>query len=141
MRPGELSVRGLLGLAFCLIASSAAAAPSLVGTWFGKGQPDNKESMYLDRFLANGQLHSQFRDCIKGKSYESTEDGSWTVSGDTLTIKIALHDGRPAPRIDYYRLVSVTDKGFKDVYILLNFPFDEHRVADNYEMPGCELVS
>jgi hypothetical protein len=58
------------------MTSSAAAAPSLVGIWFGQGQPDNKESMYLDHLLPNGHIHSRFRTCIKGKAYDSTEDGT-----------------------------------------------------------------
>ena len=131
----------LSGLALCLFASSANAAPSLVGTWFGYGQPDSKDSMYLDHFLSDGRLHSQFRDCLNGKPFDATEDGTWSVSGNILTIRIARHNGRPAPRTDVYRLVSVTPQGFKDFYIPLNFPFDERRVADDFPMPSCELVS
>src|SRR5690349_1520644 len=134
-------MRCVAALLFCLVASPASAAPSLVGTWFGYGQPDSKDSMYLDHFLANGQLHSQFRDCIKGKPYDSTEDGTWGVSGNILTIKIERHNGIAMPRTDTYRLESVTAQGFKDVYLPLNFPFDERRVEDSFKMPGCQLVS
>jgi len=134
------------GFLVCLAMSSALvapslAAPSLVGTWFGYGQPDSKDSMYLDHFLAGGQLHSQFRDCIKGKAFDSTEDGKWSVKGDILTIKITHHNGISMPRIDTYRLTSVTAQRFKDVYIPLNFPFDEMRVEDSFKMPGCQLTS
>jgi len=141
MRFGELKMWRIAGLLLWLFSSPAIAAPSLAGTWFGKGQPDSRESMYLDRFLANGQLHSQFRDCIKGNAYDSSEDGIWSVSGIILTIKIERHDGKPAPRTDTYRLDSVTANGFKDVYIPLNFSFDEHRVGDNFTMPSCQLLS
>ena len=135
-------MRCMAALLFCLTASAASAAPSLVGTWFGYGQPDSKDSMYLDHFLANGELHSQFRDCFKGVVLDdSTEDGTWSVKGDILTVKIERHNGKPAPRTDTYRLTSVTADRFKDVYVPLNFPFDEMRVADNFKMPGCELVS
>jgi hypothetical protein len=125
----------------CLAALPAAAAPSLVGIWFGQGQPGDKQSMYLDRFLENGELHSQFRDCRGGKAYDSTEDGTWSVQGDILTVKIALHSGQPAPRTDVYRLVSVTEKNFKQIYLPLNFLFDEHRVDNKFTMPDCQLVS
>jgi hypothetical protein len=124
-----------------LAASPAGAAPSLVGSWFGQGQPDSKESMYLDHFLANGQIHSLFRDCLKGKAYDSTEDGTWSVAGDILTVRVARHDGMPAPRTDTYRLTSVTAHEFKHIYLLLNFPFDEHRVDGSFAMPSCQLVS
>ena len=134
-------MRCVVALFFCLAASSASAAPSLVGTWFGYGQPDSKDSMYLDHFLADGQLHSQFRDCIKGKPYDSIEDGTWSVSGNILTIKIERHNNIAMPRTDTYRLVSVTAQGFKDIYLALNFPFDERRVEDSFKMPGCQLVS
>jgi hypothetical protein len=139
-------MRIVAGLVVCLAMSPALvtpslAAPSLVGTWFGYGQPDSKDSMYLDHFLANGQLHSQFRDCIKGKAFDSTEDGTWVVSGNILTIKITHHNRIAMPRTDTYRLTSVTAKRFKDVYLPLNFPFDEMRVEDDFKMPGCQLVS
>jgi len=69
------------------------------------------------------------------------EDGTWSVKGDFLTIKIERHNGVPAPRTDTYRLVSVTARSFKDVYLPLNFPFDERRVDDGFTMPSCQLVS
>ena len=131
----------LLICLMCLAAMPASAAPSLVGIWFGQGQPGDKQSMYLDHFLANGELHSRFRDCRNGKAYDSTEDGTWSVKGDILTVKVALHGGKPAPRTDVYRLISVTPKEFKDVYLPLNFVFDEHRVDETFTMPACQLVS
>jgi hypothetical protein len=36
--------------------------------------------------------------------------------------------------------VSVTARQFKDVYLPLNFPYEERRVDDKFTMPGCELV-
>lgn len=131
----------IAALFLCLAALPAQAAPTLAGTWFGYGEPYDKEQMYLDHFLPNGEIHSQFRTCRKGKAFDSTEDGTWAVSGKTLTINIARHDGFPAPRQDVYRLDLVTPQRFKEVYLALNFPFDEHRVADDYKMPACELVS
>jgi hypothetical protein len=38
-------------------------------------------------------------------------------------------------------LISVTPIRFTDVYLLLNFPFDERRVDDKFTMPDCQLVS
>jgi hypothetical protein len=97
--------------------------------------------MYLDHFLANGEIHSQFRLCVKGKARDSTEDGTWVAAGNILTIKVARHNGQPAPREDVYRLDLVTPQRFKETYLALNFPFDERRVADDFQMPSCELVS
>ena len=61
----------------CLVAFPAFAAPSLVGIWFGQGQPYDKRSMYIDRFFANGKYRSEFRDCQKDKAEDSHEDGTW----------------------------------------------------------------
>ena len=127
--------------AFCLLALPAFAAPSLVGTWFGQGQPGDKQSMYLDRLTADGQIHSRFRDCRGGKPIDSSEDGTWSLSGSTLTIQINFHNGVLMPRTDVYHLDSASAKDFRTTYELLNFPYDERRVADGFEMPSCQLVS
>ncbi len=133
--------RAAAGLCLVLVATPAVAAASLAGTWFGQGEPFDKTEMYLDHFLANGEIHSQFRLCVKGKARDSTEDGTWVAAGNILTIKVARHNGQPAPREDVYRLDLVTPQRFKETYLALNFPFDERRVADDFQMPSCELVS
>ena len=125
----------------CLTAFPARAAPSLVGIWFGQGQPYDKRSMYIDHFMANGKYRSDFRDCHKDKAEDSYEDGTWSVKGDILTINVERHNGVAAPRGETYRLTLVTQTRFKDVYLPLNFPFDERRVADDFKMPACDLVS
>ena len=127
--------------AFCLLALPAFAAPSLVGTWFGQGQPGDKQSMYLDRLTADGQIHSRFRDCRGGKPIDSSEDGTWSLSGSTLTIQINFHNGVLMPRTDVYHLDSASAKDFRITYELLNFPYDERRVDDKFKMPSCELTS
>jgi hypothetical protein len=135
-----------IGVLLCLAASSAfvapsLAAPSLAGTWFGQGQPGDKASMYLDHFTADGRLHSRFRDCRGGKTYDSEEDGTWSISGNLLTIQVNFHNGALATRTDVYTLDTVTAKGFRITFLLLKFPYDERRVDDKFEMPGCQLVS
>ncbi len=134
-------LRAGIAMALCMVVTSAMAAPSLVGTWFGQGEPQDRQEMYLDHFLPNGEIHSQFRTCVKGKPTDSSEDGTWAVSGTTLTIRVARHNGLPAPRVDVYRLDLVTPQRFKETFLALNFPFDERRVPDDFKMPGCELVS
>ena len=133
--------RAAAGLCLVLVATPAVAAASLAGTWFGQGEPFDKTEMYLDHFLPNGEIHSQFRLCVKGQAHDSTEDGTWAVSGNILTIKVERHNGAAIPREDVYRLDLVTPQRFKETYLALNFPFDERRVADDFQMPSCELVS
>jgi hypothetical protein len=134
-------LRLAVSVGLLLVALPAAAAPSLVGTWFGQGEPHDKEQMYLDHFLPNGEIHSQFRTCVKGEAHDAAEDGTWKVTGNILTINVARHNGVPAPRQDVYRLDLVTPQRFKEVYLALNFPFDERRVAGDFKMPSCKLVS
>ena len=133
--------RFLVCAAFCLLTVPAFAAPSLVGTWFGQGQPGDKQSMYLDRLTADGQIHSRFCDHRDGKAVDSTEDGTWSLSGSTLTIQINFHDGQLMPRTDIYHLDSASAKDFKITFLLLNFSYDERRVDDKFEMPSCQLTS
>jgi hypothetical protein len=133
--------RLLVCAGFCLLAAPAIAAPSLVGTWFGQGQPGDKQSMYLDRLTADGKIHSRFRDCPNGKPIDSNEEGTWSLMGATLTIQVTLHNGQFMPRTDIYRLDSADAKGFRISYLPLNFPYDERRVEDRFEMPPCQLVS
>jgi hypothetical protein len=139
-------MRRAIRLLFCLVASAAVAAPalaapSLAGTWFGQGQPGDKASMYLDHFTADGRLHSKFRDCRGGKTYDSEEDGTWSISGKLLTVQVNFHNGALAPRTDVYTLDGVTAKAIRITYLLLKFPYDERRVDDKFEMPSCQLVS
>ena len=133
--------RLLAGIGFCLLAAPACAAPSLTGNWFGQGQPDDKQSMYLDRLTADGQIHSRFRDCRDGKPKDSHEEGTWSLSGSTLIIQINFHDGVLMPRTNVYHLDSASAKDFRITYELLNFAYDERRVDDKFEMPSCELTS
>lgn len=133
--------RLLVCAGFCLAALPATGAPSLVGTWFGQGQPGDKQSMYLDHLTADGKIHSRFRDCRGGKTTDSTEEGTWSLTGSTLTIQVELHDGQFMPRTDVYRLDAASRVDFKISYLPLNFPYDERRVDDKFEMPSCQLVS
>ena len=128
-------------LIVCLAAFPARAASSLVGIWFGQGQPYDKRSMYIDRFMANGRFRSEFRDCRGPKAEDSDEEGIWSVKGDILTIQVERRNGVADPRTETYRLISVTQTRFKDVFLPLNFPFDEHRVDAKFVMPDCQLVS
>lgn len=125
----------------CVTALPAQAAPSLVGIWFGQGQPYDKRSMYIDHFMANGKFRSEFRDCRGDKPEDSNEDGTWSVNGDILTVKVERRNGVAEPRIENYRLISITPNRFQDVYLPLNFPFDERRVDEKFVMPDCQLVS
>src|SRR6185436_2858295 len=91
-----------------LLASPACAQSYMVGTWFGQGQPQSKESMYIDRMRADGSWRGEYRTCIKGKSSDQVQEGSWVLTGDTLLLKVEMVDGRRAPRTDSYKMIAHT---------------------------------
>ncbi len=131
-----------LAAALVLMTLSAhAAPPPIIGNWFGGGQPGDETSMYVDKFQADGRFHSDFRECQKGKAVDTNEDGTWSMTGDIITLQVQLHNGAFAPVTEVYRLVSATPQEFKDVYEPLNFPYDEHRVDAKFALPPCQLVS
>lgn len=133
-----------LAVALVLMTLPVAAAPAspwIAGKWFGRGQPDDKAGMYIDIFRADGSFHSDFRGCVRGKASDSNEDGTWTISGDILTLQVQLHNGGFSPHTEVYRLQSHTAREFRDVYEGMNFPYDEHRVDAKFAMPPCDLVS
>jgi hypothetical protein len=128
-------------LTLLLVAHPASAAPSLVGSWFGAGQPWDKGAMYLDHMLANGDFRAHHRFCFKGKNHDQLEEGTWVLNGASLTIKINIVNGQFNPRIDDYRLVSVDAGKESYIYIPLNFVYTAKRVDAKFQMPSCDAVS
>ena len=114
----------------------------MVGTWFGQGQPNSKESMYIDRMRADGKWRGEYRTCIKGKpSNDQVQEGSWVLKGDTLILKVERVDGRPEPRTDTYKMISHTATTQKYFSQSWNFPYTPRKMADDFQMPSCELTS
>jgi len=129
--------------ALCLIAAlpTRAATYPVAGAWFGTGQPDDRSEMYIDYFDAGGAFHNHHRWCRQGKiAADIKETGRWSVKGDILTIDIATVDGRPEPRRDQYRLISVDAKNQNYVVLPTNFPYHAHKVPASFAMPRCDLV-
>lgn len=137
-----LSLRTGLTACFALILATPAWAQSyMVGTWFGQGQPNSKESMYIDRMRPDGRWRGEYRTCIKGKSSDQVQEGRWSLSGDTLILKVELVDGQRAPRIDNYKMLGHTATTQKYVSLGWNFPYTPKKVPDDFEMPSCQLTS
>jgi hypothetical protein len=133
--------RKLLVISLLLLASPAWAQSYMVGTWFGQGQPHSKESMYIDRMRADGSWRGEYRSCIKGKSSDQIQEGRWSLSGDTLILKVELVDGRREPRIDNYKMLAHSATTQKYVSTGWNFPYTPKKMPDDFEMPSCELTS
>ena len=117
------------------------AAPFLIGTWFGIGQPDDKGNMWIARMGADGSFHAQFRSCFKGKGLEQFAPGHWQLNGDTETINLTGVDGRPFSREDIYKVLSHDAQKQVYRYLLTGFVYTSHRVADDFQMPSCETIS
>jgi hypothetical protein len=135
-------MKRLLPLLLLIVLPAQAATYPVAGVWFGTGQPDDKSEMYIDTFGADGSFHNQHRYCRQGKIYEEIrETGHWSVARDILTINIATVNGKPDPRSDHYRLLSVDAKTQSYVVLPTNFPYHAHRMDAGFQMPSCDLTS
>jgi hypothetical protein len=144
-------MRWLLGCAVALFATQAlillsavpaGAAPSyMVGTWFGHGQPQSQEAMYIDRMRADGSWQGEYRTCAKGKADDQIQMGRWSLAGDVLSLKVDTVNGVPMPRTDTYKMLAHSANSQKYLSMAWNFPYTPGRVADDFQMPSCELVS
>jgi hypothetical protein len=131
-------------LAACLVfllVSPAYAVSDMVGTWFGHGQPDSKDSMYIDRMRADGSWRGEYRTCLKGKASDQVQSGRWSLTGDILSLEVEKVDGVPAPRTDTYKMLSHTARSQKYLSLAWNFAYTPQRVANDFRMPSCELTS
>ena len=124
-----------------LSAAPAAAQAWMVGTWFGHGQPQNKAAMYIDRMRPGGSWRGEYRTCMKGKAVDTIQTGHWSVEGDTLILKVETVDGSALPRTDTYKMLAHSPTAQKYLSTAWNFPYTPQRVADDFQMPSCELVS
>ena len=131
----------LLLVCLMLPRSANAAVPYVVGTWYGQGQPDDRDEMWLEHLLPNGGFDGLYRTCIKGKAQDLFQTGSWSLAGDMITIRIATIDGAPNPRTDLYRTLSRTGKKWTYRYLRLGFVYNAERVADNFQLYTCDAVS
>ena len=124
-----------------LLASPACAQSYMVGTWFGQGQPHSKESMYIDRMRPDGSWRGEYRTCIKGKSSDQIQEGRWSLMGDTLILKVEIVDGRREARTDNYKMLAHGAATQKYISLGFNFPYTPKKMADDFQMPSCELTS
>lgn len=113
----------------------------MVGTWFGHGQPENKDSMYVDRMLTDGRWRGEYRTCVKGKASDQIQTGRWSLQGDILSLQVDTVNGVLMPRTDAYKMLAHGAKTQKYVSLNWNFPYTPQRVADDFKMPSCELIS
>lgn len=113
----------------------------MVGTWFGYGQPQSKNSMYIDRMRADGSWRGEYRTCGKNKPVDQVQEGRWKLQDDILTLGVETVDGLFAPRVDTYKMLAHDAQSQKYLSMSWKFPYTPKRVPDNFQMPPCDLTS
>ena len=97
--------------------------------------------MYIDYFEPDGIFHNHHRSCQQGKADDLVETGRWSLKGDALTVQIDTDNGKPSPRVDDYRALSVDAKTQRYIFLTTNFQYTAKRVDAKFEMPPCDLTS
>jgi hypothetical protein len=131
----------LASLILTLASPAGAATSYMVGTWFGHGQPEDKESMYIDRMRADGSWRGEYRTCIKGRALDQVQEGHWTLEGDMLSLRVDTVNGMRAPRTDLYKMLGHTATTQKYLSLSWNYPYTPAREPDDFKMPSCQLIS
>jgi hypothetical protein len=131
----------LMLMSVLALAAPAHAASYMIGTWFGHGQPEDKESMYIDRMRADGSWRGEYRTCVKEKALDQIQEGHWTLSGDTLSLQVDKVNGVRSPRTDLYKMLGHTATTQKYLSLGWNYSYTPGRVADDFKMPSCQLIS
>lgn len=134
----------LLGMLTVLPAqgqASHAQTSYMIGTWFGRGQPDDRLSMYIDRMHADGSWRGEYRACLYGRPIDQVQTGRWTLEGDRLLLHVETVDGVRAPRTDVYRMLAHDAHAQKYIALPTGFAYTPMRVEDSYQMPPCDLIS
>jgi hypothetical protein len=127
-----------------LLATQAAAAaehPStLIGHWFGQGEPNDRSEMWLGYAGANGDFTVQFRACRKGKASDLFQKGIWWFQDGVEYVQITMSGGRIVFNETPYKMLF--HDGKHQTYSMPSgFVFKSSRVDANFRMPPCELVS
>jgi hypothetical protein len=127
-----------------LLAVPASAQPNwMMGRWYGYGQPQDKTSMWLETVLPGGKLHVHHRTCVQGKAFDENQEGSWSIKGDVITLRIEKVDGVaviPA-RIDVYRVLSHDAARQTYRYEATGFVYHSRKVDARFQLPPCDLAS
>jgi hypothetical protein len=126
-----------------MFATPVQAAESwMVGRWFGSGQPNDKSQMWIGTATADGKFHVHHRACFQGQPRDATNDGTWSLKGDIVTIVVEKVDGTViAPRKDVYRVLSHDQTRQTYRYEATGFVYNSRKVPGNFEMPACDLAS
>ena len=128
-----------LMLVFAATHGSAAPAPSLVGFWYGVGEPGDPEVFYIDAFGPDGKFNAEYRKCAKGKLiHRQTQSGTWKIADGVLTINSTVINGKPGQFDHAYTIEMLSATEFHARLHDPDFLFVERRIA-KFEFPDCYL--
>ena len=117
--------------------AAPASAPSLVGFWYGMGEPGDPEVFYIDAFGPDGKFNAEYRKCEKGKLiYSQTQSGTWSVADGVLTINSTIINGKPGKFDHSYTIEMLSATEFHARLHDPDFLFIEKRVP-KFEFPDC----
>jgi hypothetical protein len=116
----------------------AHAEPSLAGIWYGEGQPDDPDVVYLDFFSADGTFISEFRRYDNCKVVaDSVQSGTWTSKGNVQYLVTTQVDGKPADFKHSYTIELLTNTEVRArLREKSKFLFVEQRI-DRFQFPNC----
>jgi hypothetical protein len=148
-----------IGLVFAATATLAASFPpgpacankpaSIVGFWFGRGEPQDKNEVWLDRVNADGTWVSQFETCHGKLAEHHVQGGTWRMDNGIERDFGKVFDGHPTRfEFDYatvsndgrtwsYRL-SATNPTHPEA---IGYLFTARRVGADFRLPGCLQIS
>ncbi len=139
----------LAALLSCGMASASSGA-SVVGDWYGRGQPGGDSiTVYLDHIKADGTFVSEFEKCVGKKGGDIIESGTWSASQDIVRVNTKIANGRPLVfQTDY---ANVSNDGKTWVYRIaasepespdtIGYQFTARRVGPDFRLPGCMQIS
>jgi hypothetical protein len=135
----------LAALLFVVMAGNGAAAPApsgpptLVGFWYGIGEPGEPDMFYVDAFHADGKFNAMYAKCEKGQLVnQQTQAGTWKVEDGVLTINSTVINGKPGKFDHSYTIELLTATEFHARLHDVDFLFVERRIP-RFEFPPCFL--
>ena len=120
-------------------APSTSSVPTVVGYWYGLGEPGDPEVFYIDTFNADGTFRGEYRKCNKGQLiYQQTQSGTWKVEDGVLTINSTMINGKPGKFDHSYTIEMLSATEFRARLHDPDFLFVERRIP-KFEFPPCYL--
>jgi hypothetical protein len=146
-------------LLFCILATtgvlsmpdlaSAGSQSSVVGDWYGQGEPFDKTMAYLDHFRADGTVVTEVEICKGKTAMHGKDSGTWSASKDAMRVDTTVTDGRATHFQTDYEIMSNDGKTWSYRIVasepeqpsILGYVFTAKRVAPDFRLPGCLQIS